>query len=1029
MIGGFISFLFLSLMSILGTSQTDQQKHELDLIFDQPMPDSQVIYSLVNAGTKIPLTQLTLRGLLANAEQTGSIELLDRVVANGLNLSEKVEGSDQSGIAYILNSETDIAINWLLTMWMDGRIAGNLPGEVLVLRPLMLSTLVDRAPEHLLPSLLLSTSEGHRELSEGRRGAIQVILDRDGTISEKDRALYLVLESGDFETAQFLVDHGADLEGTQPFLHALALSPVFNEGWTQRLLSQDVVVWNDSWMAVALARGNIEFAAYVFEKAKKPVTFEQLLQVPVAASMKYHQGYVELMKGALECVDSHSALYMIVHKGHMGALSALSHALSDFDPNCQDEKGNTSLHLAGSLGKVEITRFLLQMGADPYVKNNAGDLPNVPEKLILETALDTPLPKLLEAFFERDGTIEYLQTLVPFPLHIALKREKAQDNLVKETISLLIAHGADVDAQGDLVCASPLLQAVRSGHFDSARVLIEKGANVTLTTQSGEGIFHAFARAPYADEAFLEEMLRKGLDINQMDNGAKTPLWHALDGKNIKLSHLLIQHGASCDHIEEHKLPFLHWLSMIPISNLSCEDKELHQELFKHALESHSNPAAVVAGSGNMEALGLLLAIADEGNWSVDVNACDSDGKSPLHYAVSHKRSSMVKWLLENGADPTLADAEGATALHIASRLGTRGIARSLTKAGGLALFDLQDNSGRTPRDYDFCYEGTATNFLKIFGHAWELEGAVELGNYSVELEGSFGIAFLPYALESVSKAHQNNPEVITQARHQLLKGLFARPLDFSTWPYENYGEGAAAALRAINKETVLTLTGWNGHGITVLLHKGYLMVCNRGLGSVRPIDVYRIDEKLVTASVMFELNWQNVFDFEETLPVILRKLHATKDWVAEAVETLCPIRDNQVVGNCAWESIETALCALLTVEELLENGGDEARNIAAVESAFDAFQLFSQQLRLDLAEGLVSRLEQDCEFKDSQSIHQMAEQVSKLPLEELAEANPELDTPKEMLRRQFECRAHASEAWRLGMQERFTALKSRLSR
>ncbi|ORX68591.1 ankyrin, partial [Linderina pennispora] len=47
------------------------------------------------------------------------------------------------------------------------------------------------------------------------------------------------------------------------------------------------------------------------------------------------------------------------------------------------------------------------------------------------------------------------------------------------------------------------------------------------------------------------------------------------------------------------------------------------------------------------------------------VNAQDPNGYSPLHAAASWKRLELLKYLLENGGNVNIADADGDTPLHI----------------------------------------------------------------------------------------------------------------------------------------------------------------------------------------------------------------------------------------------------------------------------------------------------------------------------------------------------------------------------
>ena len=115
------------------------------------------------------------------------------------------------------------------------------------------------------------------------------------------------------------------------------------------------------------------------------------------------------------------------------------------------------------------------------------------------------------------------------------------------------------------------------------------------------------------------------------------------------------------------------------------------------------------------------------------LNAMDSDGKTPLmsayrdssddHTSLSDGKFSLVKILLDAGADVTMADCLGKTTLHFATKLCDKKVIKSLLKKG--AKVDAKDKEGQTPlhqiaKEYTF-FDGDDFDDLKEHNqvHPW----------------------------------------------------------------------------------------------------------------------------------------------------------------------------------------------------------------------------------------------------------------------------------------------------------------------
>lgn len=79
----------------------------------------------------------------------------------------------------------------------------------------------------------------------------------------------------------------------------------------------------------------------------------------------------------------------------------------------------------------------------------------------------------------------------------------------------------------------------------------------------------------------------------------------------------------------------------------------------------------------------------------LDINAKDSDGRCPLHYAARWGHLKSVQVLIKKGADINCPSKTGNSALHEAIRDDETEIAQYLTKQG--ADVRMQNRWGKTP--------------------------------------------------------------------------------------------------------------------------------------------------------------------------------------------------------------------------------------------------------------------------------------------------------------------------------------------
>ncbi|KAM5362200.1 hypothetical protein ACJA88_014150 [Fusarium oxysporum] len=278
---------------------------------------------------------------------------------------------------------------------------------------------------------------------------------------------------------------------------------------------------------------------------------------------------------------------------------------------------------------------------------------------------------------------------------------------------------ADCNIKDPELGKSPLHWALEYGHNKAARLLVKGGAEINEKNVDGWNPLIEATKARLYDMAHF--LITRGADVNATDNEGVSPLMHAVEmgdkditwllvvnGANVSLqakdgthaidiaiarrdlssAWLLCEHGANLKSISSKGETLLHQVA-----------KGEHQETATFLLDrglsisakDHEDLTplhhAVISGSDSM-----VSTIISRSKGSMDTP--DGKGKSPLIYAVSNARLTIVQRLLTNGSSCDFRDADGTTALHYAAAEGFAAGLSSLVKH--TYDIDMADDMGFT---------------------------------------------------------------------------------------------------------------------------------------------------------------------------------------------------------------------------------------------------------------------------------------------------------------------------------------------
>jgi len=337
------------------------------------------------------------------------------------------------------------------------------------------------------------------------------------------------------------------------------------------------------------------------------------------------------------------------------------------DVNAAEADGTTALHWAARADDVEMVRTLVKAGGNAKLANRYG----VTALQLAAVNGSAPIVKLLvDAGADVNAVLPEGETILmtaartgrPEALEILLKagakadaREKwhgetalhwaAAENHA-DAVLLLATHGADVDDRSatetyrrrsgqsvmPLGSWTPMMYAARENAIDAGRALASRGATLDLVDPDGAtALVIAIINANYDFAAML---IDAGADPNVVDkDAAMGPLYAAAD-----MHRLAIGHGRP---------------NPKPSGALDAVD------ITRKLLEKKADPNAK-----------LKAAIMQRQHTIGDSTL--GAGATPLMRAAKSGETSIVKLLLDAGADPKATLANGNNALMFAAGLGWR---------------------------------------------------------------------------------------------------------------------------------------------------------------------------------------------------------------------------------------------------------------------------------------------------------------------------------------------------------------------
>ncbi|HWE93859.1 MAG TPA: ankyrin repeat domain-containing protein [Tepidisphaeraceae bacterium] len=398
-----------------------------------------------------------------------------------------------------------------------------------------LKAVLDQQPN--LAKRRLESFRGQSLLQEaayrGNLIAVKLLVERGASLNDEtpteSTPLHQAVENGKVEVAQFLLEHGADINAKE-----------LGHGPTP--------------LQEALLHKQPEMAAVLIKAGAKPNFYTEAATGDLAGLQR---DYLQDMT-VLSRPDGRgrSALVYAAATGHIDSAKLLiSLGARDFPADRDDRE---AAEWAVREKNLQMTRLLLDAGSNPNLFSSA-------------MGVDIPVD-FVRALLEHKPDLNYVAERGLRPLHLAAAYD------LTNVMQLLLDAGADINAtttEGSMLFCGPLFQkgdtplhvAAENGFLSSAEFLVRHGAKVNVRNADGQTPLHfaAASHFPKVAEPMTRILIEHHADVNALDAAGGTPLdyndaadrdiFRREDESRARITELLRKNGAIQGNVTELEAP------------------------------------------------------------------------------------------------------------------------------------------------------------------------------------------------------------------------------------------------------------------------------------------------------------------------------------------------------------------------------------------------------------------------------------------------------------------------------------------
>ncbi len=343
------------------------------------------------------------------------------------------------------------------------------------------------------------------------------------------------------------------------------------------------------------------------------------------------------------------------------------------DYDVLDSNGCNLMHYAAFNKDEEMVDLMLEKNVSLNEQSKRGRT-----ALLLLIEEDEPNLSFIKKLIDKGADINITDKKGNLPLHIAAQKHDVN------TVSFILKMTSKVDKPNH-IGMRPLHYAVEYNNLSVVQKIMHYRVDVTATNNEGMSLLHLALKNK--DKKIIDNILKtdavKMLNKENISN-QKTPFHQAVALKKLDIVHKMISYGASVNKEDGNQTSPL----IIAVRN---DDIKMIEMLISSGADVFNSPVlyeSITSYRNDNPLFDTLM------KYSPDINASDSSGTTPLMRAIECQKETIVRKLIDAGADIERVTANNKNALFFIGRTDFKHLIKEFVDKG--LDINHENSSGNT---------------------------------------------------------------------------------------------------------------------------------------------------------------------------------------------------------------------------------------------------------------------------------------------------------------------------------------------